>query len=116
MKTVPVFEPEVIAAGDEKAATTAIKMLTIAGVEIESRYGKADELQAVGNIIDQLCPAARAFIERVWINSKNGWVHVTLRYRDETAARIVAELVEKGFLQNSGGHSGIDICAPQTET
>jgi hypothetical protein len=75
---IPRFEPEVVEAearrrwhgDDEKVATTAVKVLVVRGVEITSRYQKADELELMGRIIDAMPPCVSARIESVWCDSK----------------------------------------------
>jgi hypothetical protein len=50
-RPIPARSPEAIAAdarlrgGDEKVATTDIKVLVVRGVRLHSRYGKADEYE-----------------------------------------------------------------------
>jgi hypothetical protein len=116
-KIIPRFEPEVIEAAaqkhyrgdDEKVATTSIRTLVVFGVDIVSRYNKADEYDLMQAMICALRPALREQIESIFCDSKAYCFSVTLRnWRDDIAHAIGCEL-EATAIARCGGHNGIFV-------
>jgi hypothetical protein len=127
MKMIPVFEPEVFAAAKarfhathptrddfdwaDKVPTTAVRELVIDGVKIGSRYQKANELQALSEIVSDLPPALRKNIKDVFFDSKGMWITVTLR------RWAVVETTIGHFQRGMAGraHAGIVVEGPNKE-
>jgi hypothetical protein len=84
-KIIPRFEPEVIEAGaqkhyfgdSEKVATTSIRTLVVFGVDIVSRYNKAEEYELMQAMICALRPAMREQIKSIFCDSKSSCFSVT---------------------------------------
>ena len=81
--TVPTFEPEVIQAATrrwggsaEKVATTALRITTHRGVDLNSRYGKADEVQTMADLVDALSDRIAWTVTGMAFDSKAGTIEV----------------------------------------
>jgi hypothetical protein len=118
VKTIPVHEPEVIAAGaarlrgdDEKMPTTAVNPITRRGVVLISRYSKADELETMAKMVEAMPPAMVRDVLSVFCDSKIGHCYrVKMRWGDLRAAVEIGDQVERA----SGGHNGISVESKST--
>jgi hypothetical protein len=98
---------------DEKVATTSIKLLIVAGIEISSRYDKANELELMRRIVLAL-PLACG-VKSMFCDSKAGHCFsVVLRRWDEQMARAIASDMEHAVMLYAGGHNGIWIDAERS--
>jgi hypothetical protein len=115
--TIPVFEPEVIAAVEgrrrdkgEKAATTSLRKLHVDGVVIESRYNKDYEYRLLGEIVAGMPPRLRSLVSRVFCDSNARWcLQITLRRWDADDASRIADHFNREMRSRNGGHNGIDV-------
>ncbi len=114
---VPRFEPEVIAAAvqkrhgdDEKVATTSITALEVEGVQLTSRYNKADEYDAMTALVLGVEARLRVFIESIWCDSKAcACYSIQLRPCTTGQANDVSRQLEAACIARLGGHNGMDI-------
>jgi hypothetical protein len=115
---IPQHEPEVVAAGaqrrfhgdDEKIPTTSLNPIVVDRVTIESRYGKANELELMRRFVLDLSPHHRRLVARIWCDSKA--MHsfsVVLRHWKE--AETIGRAIEASAMTHSQGHNGISIVA-----
>lgn len=117
---VPAFEPEVIAAaakrrrGDtEKVATTSVKRFEWRGVRLVSRYDKHYELERMAEMVDAVPQELHSVIESVFCDSKaERCYEVELKACWPDEARLIGYQME----QASGGHNGISVNGPTSET
>ncbi len=121
--TVPIFEPEVIAAkvrlwhgDDEKVATTSLKTLCVNGVTIESRYGKANEYQLLSEIIAGMSLLVCSSVVNVFCDSKATWViTVSLQHGEAKHAKLIGDHFSREMLGRNGGHNGIFVTCQERE-
>lgn len=116
---VPRFEPEVIAAGarhfrgdTEKVATTSFGRIDLDGVEIRSRYGKADEIDLMGAMVTAVSRANRRLIRSIFCDSKASHsfeIHLTACGRH--VAQAVADTMAAVCIRLCGGHNDILVRA-----
>jgi hypothetical protein len=120
---IPRYEPEVIEAearkfgGDhDKTSTTSIDVLVVGGVEISSRYRKAEELETMLAIIvlGLSEPELRRHVKGAWCDSKfSDSYTVTLRSnKDASLARQIGLAFQAGAIRVCGGHNGISVTGP----
>jgi nanoRNase/pAp phosphatase (c-di-AMP/oligoRNAs hydrolase) len=118
-KKLPRHEPEIVAAGarnyargdDDKVATTSIKKLMFDGVEITSRYDKADELEEIREIANALSRQRRTNIGSIVCDGQHANYIVKLRRWNEIEAKLIASDLAKAAYRLRGGHSGISVAA-----
>jgi hypothetical protein len=116
---VPLREPEIILAeaklryrGDtDKVATTTLPGLMVCGVDIISRYGKADELEAMRAMVLALPAQLRAEVAEVWCDSKASHCY-TVTVRRWSVAKAVAQRMDAAAAIVRGGHNGIEVRLP----
>jgi hypothetical protein len=117
-RQIPRHEPEVIEAearknwrgNTEKVATTSLKSLDVHGVTISSRYEKADEMEAMVNMVDGVDPLHRRYIESIWCDSKAGFCYsVTLADCPEQIGFAIAHQLDMTCRERNEGHNGISI-------
>jgi hypothetical protein len=115
---IPRHSPEVMDAktkrstfvDDSKIPTSSIRSLDVLGTEISSRYGQANELELMRDIIIGLPHNVRPRIASIWCDSKATWTFtVELRAWDAAFARQLGKTLEGMLLERNGGHNGIDI-------
>jgi hypothetical protein len=123
-KIIPRHESEVVETiarkqwrgDDEKVARTSVDVVIAAGVEIRSRYGKADELDTMATMVYQLSPGLSGHIKSLFCNSKYGHSYsVVLREWNEDGAWIIAHELEIAAMDvygGHGGHGGITVAGP----
>jgi hypothetical protein len=99
-RIIPRHEPEVIAAG-------AHHSLIVDGVVLESRYGKAHELELMRQLILDLPPTLRHAVTRIYCDSD--WFHVVLRDCEDGAS--IGERIAASALAHNGGHNSIWLTA-----
>ena len=114
---IPVFEPEVIEAGakphagdDHKEATTMFTKLRRDGILVESRYGKAHEIELMLVMVMALPERLRQLLVSIFCDSKAPCcytVEVRRGCRKSDAAQIA-----RGLEIASGGHNGITVQSP----
>ncbi|HEX7759699.1 MAG TPA: hypothetical protein VF459_09365 [Caulobacteraceae bacterium] len=119
---VPRHEPEVIAAearrhwdGDpEKVATTALRSLRVAGVELSSRYDKAHEYETMAAMVEGLAPDLRPLIKSIFCDSKAAAAYSVALHAclDGQAVEIALQL-EQVCLDRDGGHNGLYLEGPE---
>jgi hypothetical protein len=120
---IPRHEPEIVAAGaarhygdDEKVPTTSLEILTVRGVNITSRYQKADELELMRAVILALPSPFCGMVKSIWCDSKACCCYsVVLREwlssrAFSSAAEIIGSCLETTLKSmRPFGHNGIDI-------
>jgi hypothetical protein len=121
---IPQHEPEIIEAvatrqhygDDEKVATTSLDHLIVRGVNITSRYQKADELELMRALILALPPPFCSMVKSIWCDSKACCCYsVVLREwlpsrSFSNAAEIIGACLETTLKSTRPfGHNGIDI-------
>src|SRR6266705_3363648 len=95
LEIIPQHEPEIVAAiaakhyrgDDEKVATTSIKLLTVAGVKIESRYQKAREFKLMRDMVLSL-PLPQGAVQSIFCDSKAGSCFSVVVRRDLWNTRL----------------------------
>jgi hypothetical protein len=100
---IPRFEPEVVDReawkhwrGDhEKVRTTSLKSLKVRGVELTSRYGKAEEFETMAAVLSLMPYYVVEGIKSVFCNSK-------------TAQRL-GEAFARACLATVGGYNFISV-------
>ena len=112
---VPTFEPEVIQAAArrwggsaEKIATTALRITTHRGVDLNSRYGKADEVQTMADMVDALPEHVAWTVTSIAYDSKAGTIEVAAECGMLGVAMLGAE-IRRAFLAAYGSHPPITI-------
>jgi hypothetical protein len=123
---IPRYEPEVIEAearkfGGEhdKTYTTSVDVLVVGGVEISSRYRKAEELETMTAIVvlGLSEPGLRRHVKSVWCDSKfSDSYTVMLRSKDANLAQQIGLAFEAGAFRVKGGHNGILVEGPDGKT
>jgi hypothetical protein len=123
---VPRYEPEVVEAGArgsgydrlDKVSTTSVDTLVVHGVELSSRYGKAEELEKMAAIVlTGLSLLQCKLVKSVWYNSKYSDSYtITLRSDDAKLARQIGLAFQAGALWLKGGHNGITVEGPDGKT
>lgn len=114
---IPVLEPEVIEGdarqrnGDyDKVATTTFDSVLWRGIQIQSRYAVASELELMLDMIETMTKAERAVVRKLFCDSKRGNdFSVELRVWDENFAKAIAEHCSRIACSRSHGHSGISV-------
>jgi hypothetical protein len=111
-RPIPVFEPEVIAAGaarhrgdDGKIATTSLGEVAWRGVRISSRYAKAREME---NVLQMLRAVPENLLEpvlSVWCDSKSSDYRVEVKPCTPFQARMLAGALAAA----SEGHNTITL-------
>jgi hypothetical protein len=121
MKKIPHRDPEAVKAdarklfhGDtEKVPTTTIKRLVHRGVEIASRYRKADEFETMVKVIEAVPEWAQARIRSVLCDSKCGSCYsVQLRRWDDGDAWLIGEYLRVALRAINDGFNGLYVCSP----
>jgi hypothetical protein len=116
---IPRFEPEVVDKvarklwrGDhEKVPTTSLKSLTIRGVELTSRYGKAEEFETMAAVLSLMPYYVVEGIKGVFCNSKMG-SHYSIEPRyplSHEAAQRLGEAFARACLATVGGYNFIFV-------
>lgn len=113
--TVPTFEPEVIQAAArrwggsvEKVATTALRITTYRGVDLHSRYGKADEVQTMADMVDALPAHVAWTVGAIAFDSKSGVIEVTAECGMLGVAMLATE-IKAAFLAAYDAHPPVTI-------
>lgn len=112
---VPTFEPEVIQAAArrwggsaEKIATTALRITTHRGVDLQSRYGKADEVQTMADMVDALPEHVAWAVSSIAYDSKAGTIAVAAEC-GPLGVEMLAREIRAAFLAGYGSHPAISI-------
>lgn len=117
-KCVPRHEPEVILAaanrywrGDaEKVADTSIKVAVEKGVEITSRYQKANEVFVMTAMVDALSESLSTYVLTLFCDSKASHTYsVTIKSWNKDIALEIARRFESVAVAMRGGHNGICV-------
>lgn len=117
-RPIPRFEPEVICAaarknwhGDnEKVPTTSIRHLVVDGVELSSRYDKADEYELMREMVLGVEAKARKYIDTIFCDSKAGSCFgVRLKPCSKKQAWEIASSIEQVCLAGNGGYNSIHV-------
>lgn len=109
MARAPVFS------GDpEKMRTSPFDSVTVDGIEITSRYTKADEFDLMARVVSMLRSDDRRKIASMWCDSKATHTYsVTMRrghdFPEFTA--LIGRALSALFVQVAGGHNGIVVGA-----
>jgi hypothetical protein len=123
LEIIPQHEPEIVAAiaakhyrgDDEKVATTSIKLLTVVGVKIESRYQKAREFELMRDMVLSLpLPLPQGAVQSIFCDSKAGSCFSVALRRDlwnTRLARTIGFHFEQAAFAYNGGHNGITVSA-----
>lgn len=113
--TVPTFEPEVVEVaarrwrGDtDKVATTSLQVLTHCGVEMRSRYQKADELELMAQAVDCLSDHVAWWVLAMDCDSKHRSFGVKARCGRPGLVMIGREL-SSALLALCSGHGDIAL-------
>ena len=113
--TVPTFEPEVIQAAArrmggraEKVATTALRITIHRGVDLHSRYGKADEVQTMADLVDALPGHVGWIVSGMAFDSKAGALDVKAEC-GACGVTMLAREIRAAFLAGYGSHPPITI-------
>jgi hypothetical protein len=118
---VPRYEPEVVEAaarkfgGDhDKVATTSVDVLMVGGVEVSSRYNKAEELTKLAAIVlTGLSPRQRKFVKSVWYDSAYSDSYtITILHKNSTLAEQIGSAFEAGAIWLRGRHNSVSVEAP----
>ncbi len=112
---IPRFEPEIVQAianrdwrGDtEKVATTSLESLTVNGIVLTSRYGKASEYESMAAMASILPGYLAARVATIFFDSKSGHATVSVPAWDRDVARAIGELMQHARLAKDGHHGGI---------
>lgn len=115
-RSIPVFEPEVIASAEKKAGpigaervpTTSLRSLVVEGVELSSRYDKAHEYETMSGMVRTLTPDLIEHVASIFCDSK-ATASYTVRLRECSVAKAnaIARQFEEGCIICDGGHNGI---------
>lgn len=116
---VPSHEPEVIAArarvhyrgDDEKVSTARVAWIMRLGVKLESRYSKANELNAMIDMLGKQPSFVIGELAHIFVDSKAGWCFsVALRRPlNVTAMKITSLSLVDAAVRQVGGHNGFDF-------
>jgi hypothetical protein len=116
---IPRFEPEVVDReawkhwrGDhEKVRTTSLKSLKVRGVELTSRYGKAEEFETMAAVLSLMPYYVVEGIKSVFCNSKTGSNYsIEPRYPlTPEAAQRLGEAFARACLATVGGYNFISV-------
>lgn len=117
MPLIPRFEPEAIQAeadrrwrGDhDKVATTSLKSLTVRGVLLQSRYGKADEYEGMARMVIGLPDGMAGHLHSIFCDSNSLTYSVSMPDWDEDLAYMIGTALEEACFRTAGGHNGIWI-------
>jgi hypothetical protein len=96
----------------EKAADTSAKLITVDGVTVVSRYGKADEILLMTKVLLTLSTYERAVITQLFCDSKAmSCYSASLRSRFDRSevAQALAETLGRAFREHGGGHNGVYV-------
>lgn len=123
MTVVPRFEEEVIAAGarkyggdEEKVPTTRVRHALCGGVLVTSRYQKAEELQTMMAILDELPDVVVKAMETIFCDSKAGSAYeITLKSGLGYVTWKLATAHIKATLTHVFGTNGTSVKAPGHE-
>jgi hypothetical protein len=123
---VPKHEPEVVEAGArgtgydrlDEVPDTTVDALVVHGIELTSRYNKADELTKMAAIVlTGLSLLQCRRIKSIWYNSAYSDSYaITLRSEDADLAQQIGLAFEAGALWLKGGHNGISVEGPDGKT
>jgi hypothetical protein len=106
---VPVHDGSVKAT--EKGATTSVGVVVFEGIEIESRYNKAHELQEMLNAVRALVPVDRRLIRRVFCDSNATSCYSVYMTRDATLrdAMLIVVFLADYWLAYDDWHNGVYV-------
>jgi hypothetical protein len=90
----------------EKVATTSLPGVIVDRVSITSRWGSADELEAMSAMVMALPATLRAQVTDLWCNSKATSYVVTVRSRN--LSKVVTDALDVAAHLVCGGHNGIE--------
>ncbi|HZC56024.1 MAG TPA: hypothetical protein VE396_08255 [Xanthobacteraceae bacterium] len=115
---IPRHEPEVIKAGarlhfgdDEKVATTSFESIAVNGVKLNSRYGKAHELELMRAFVLDLPESLCRLTATIFCDSKaTNSFSITLRHWTVERAKLIGRAIAESALARNGGHNGITLC------
>jgi hypothetical protein len=123
---VPRHAPEVIEAGAcgtgydrlDKVATTSVDALMVHGIELSSRYGKADELEKMATIVlTGLSLLQCRRIKSIWYNSAYSDSYIIkIKSDDADLAEQIGLAFQAGAIWLRGGHNGISVEGPDGKT
>jgi hypothetical protein len=116
LRPIPRREPELIRLeadrvfhGDaDKVATTALRGLTVGGVEISSRYFQAEEFEVMRAMILALPPQLRDLVTSIFCDSKATHSY-SVMVRRWSAAAAIGKWLDAAAASITGGHNGIDV-------
>jgi hypothetical protein len=125
LKPIPLRDPEVIAAeakerwhgNDEKVPTTTLKGLTVRGIELSSRYQKADEYEEMQRVVALLPYRAAGAVGSMFCDSTATHTYeVVLRFdaahwNADVAKYCIGKCLDAALVLVVGGHNGIMIRA-----
>jgi hypothetical protein len=95
----------------EKGATTSIRVAVFDGIEIESRYRKAHELQTMLDAIREVPSQGQRILGRVFCDSK-ATNHFAVHLREEASvedAILLGMYMAHLFIMKLGDHNGIHV-------
>ena len=108
----PILEQEVMQAearrfrGDmEKVSTTGLRNVSWKSVSLESRYGKAHELETMADMVEELPANLLMQVEAIFCDSKATRCY-TVRVAADTS-QMEVESIGKLFESAIDGHNGI---------
>ena len=115
--SIPIFEPEVIEAaarrcgGDlDKVSTTSLRGMTIDGVRLTSRYGKALEYETMAAMVAALTPPQARETVSIYCDSKQGSdFTVEIREWHEATAQALGARLAQVCEDRCGGFSSITV-------
>ena len=94
----------------EKVPTTDEALLKIDGVEITSRYLKADEFDSMAGMVKGVDEQHRLLIKSIWCDSQaQACYSVKLKPCTRQQARTIADQLSRNCCEHDGGHNGIWI-------
>jgi hypothetical protein len=116
--SIPHRDPELVQAeaerlyhGDiEKVPTTTINTLSVCGIELSSRYSKADEFETMTKVIHALPPWARQEIKSIFCDSKCGSDYLVILHRwCDNCAQLIGAYLRVALRAINGGFNGLYV-------
>ncbi|MDB5535043.1 MAG: hypothetical protein JWO28_3358 [Hyphomicrobiales bacterium] len=93
----------------EKVATTTIQGLEWLGVELSSRYDKADEYETMLNMIEDVSDNLVGRVETIFCDSKANVYSVKFRQCNLAQAKVLGEQLNNSFYTRNCWHNGLFV-------
>jgi hypothetical protein len=101
---------------EERRPTAALAEIDYQGISLSSRWGKAQELEAMMAAVDWVAdhdPETVGMVQALWCDSNFGQMYdITCREGAQSWVQSIGEIFSAAFVAIDHGHNGISVLAP----